>query len=69
MNADPETYATVGYQVATYLMQNKEYYIGHTPAIKIHGQTLPSEAREYVVNKKTDEAGAPRIEGQGLIRE
>ncbi len=52
INADPETYVPDGHQVAKYLMQNKEYYIGYTSAIKIHGLTLQSEAREYVVTKK-----------------
>jgi predicted transcriptional regulator of viral defense system len=52
MSADPETYGPSGYQVVKYLMQNKEYYIGYASAIKIHGLTLPSEAREYVVTQK-----------------
>jgi predicted transcriptional regulator of viral defense system len=56
INADPETYVPVGYQVAKYLMQNKEYYIGYASAIKIHGLSLQSEARsearEYVATKK-----------------
>jgi predicted transcriptional regulator of viral defense system len=52
MNADPQTYVPNGHQVAKYLMQNKEYYIGYASAIKIHGLTLQSEAREYVVTKK-----------------
>ena len=33
-------------------MQNKDYYIGYASAIEIHGLTLQSEAREYVVTKK-----------------
>ncbi len=64
VNADPETYVPDGHQVAKYLMQNKEYYIGYASAIKIHGLTLQSEAkfeagtearseaREYVVTKR-----------------
>jgi predicted transcriptional regulator of viral defense system len=56
INADPETYVPVGYQVAKYLMHNKEYYIGYASAIKIHGLSLQSEARsearEFVVTKK-----------------
>ena len=52
INADPETYVPVGHQVAKYLMQNKEYYIGYASALKIHGLTLQSEAREFVVTKK-----------------
>jgi predicted transcriptional regulator of viral defense system len=52
INADPQTYVPNGHQVAKYLMQNKEYYIGYASAIKIHGLTLQSEAREYVVTKK-----------------
>ena len=56
VNADPQNYAPDGHQVAKYLMQNKEYYIGYASAIKIHGLTLQSEARsearEYVVTKK-----------------
>jgi predicted transcriptional regulator of viral defense system len=64
IHADPETYVPDGHQVAKYLMQNKEYYIGYASAIKIHGLMLQSEAREeareeakevareYVVTKK-----------------
>jgi len=51
-NADPETYVPDRHQVAKYIMQNKEYYIGYASAIKIHVLTLQSEAREYVVTKK-----------------
>ncbi len=55
-NADPETYAPDGRQVTKYLMQHKEYYIGYASALKIHGLTLQSEAKEsaakeYVVTK------------------
>ena len=57
LNADPETYAPDGHQVAKYIMQNKEYYIGYASAMKIHGLTLQSEGqeyqlKEYVVTKK-----------------
>jgi len=52
INADPDTYVPDRHQVAKYIMQNKEYYIGYASAIKIHGLTLQSEAREYVVTKK-----------------
>ena len=57
LNADPETYAPDGHQVAKYIMQNKEYYIGYGSAMKIHGLTLQSELKEYqlkeyVVTKK-----------------
>jgi len=52
INEDPETYVPVGHQVAKYLMQNKEYYIGYASAMKIHGLLLQSEAKEYVVAKK-----------------
>ena len=51
-NADPETYVPDGYQVIKYIMQNKEYYIGYGSAMKIHGLTLQSEVKEYVVTKK-----------------
>ncbi len=56
-NADPETYFPDGHQVAKYIMQNKEYYIGYASALKIHGLTLQSEVKEsevkeYVVTKK-----------------
>lgn len=51
-NADPETYVPDGHQVAKYIMQNKEYYIGYASAMKIHGLTLQSEAKVYVVTKK-----------------
>ncbi|MEN8156634.1 MAG: type IV toxin-antitoxin system AbiEi family antitoxin [Bacteroidota bacterium] len=52
LNADPETYVPHGHQVAKYIMQNKEYYIGYASALKILGLTLQSETREYVVTKK-----------------
>ncbi len=39
-NADPETYVPNGHQVAKYIMQNKEYYIGYASSMKIHGLTL-----------------------------
>ena len=48
-NADPETYVPDAHQVAKYLMQNKEYYIGYASAMKIHGLTLQSEVKEYLV--------------------
>ncbi len=61
-NADPDTYVPDRHQVAKYIMQNKEYYIGYASAIKIHGLTLQSEAgengvkqyvvKQYVVTKK-----------------
>jgi predicted transcriptional regulator of viral defense system len=46
MNADPETYVPDAHQVAKYLMQHKEYYIGYASALKIHGLMLQTEARE-----------------------
>ncbi len=52
LNADPETYVPDRHQVAKYIMQNKEYYIGYASALEIHGLILQSEAREYVVTKK-----------------
>ncbi|MFO7934620.1 MAG: type IV toxin-antitoxin system AbiEi family antitoxin [Bacteroidales bacterium] len=60
LNADPATYVPDGLQVAKYLMQNKEYYIGYASAMKIHGLVPQSEAgkpdrspdRVYVVTKK-----------------
>jgi len=63
INADPETYVPDGHQVAKYLMQNKEYYIGYASAIKIHGLTLQSEAREYVVTKKQMKPGIRSVGG------
>jgi len=56
-NADPETYFPDGHQVAKYIMQNKEYYIGYASALKIHGLTLQPEVKESklkedVVTKK-----------------
>ena len=58
-HADPETYVPDGLQVAKYIMQNKEYYLGYASAMKLHGLTLQrasvadqSEAREYVVTQK-----------------
>jgi predicted transcriptional regulator of viral defense system len=52
VHSDPQTYVPEGHQVAKYIMQNKEYYIGYASAMKIHGLTLQSEASEYVVTKK-----------------
>jgi len=62
ISADAETYYPDAHQVAKYLMQNKEYYIGYASAMKIHGLTLQSEAKEsearesegkeYVVTRK-----------------
>ncbi|MFH0757125.1 MAG: hypothetical protein V2B15_07560 [Bacteroidota bacterium] len=52
LHADPETYVPDGLQVAKYIMQNKAYYIGYASAMKIHGLTRQSEAREYVVTQK-----------------
>ncbi len=57
INADPETYFPDPHQVAKYIMQNMEYYIGYASAMKIHGLTLQSEVKEselkeYVVTKK-----------------
>jgi predicted transcriptional regulator of viral defense system len=50
-NADPETYVPAGHQVAKYLMQNKEYYIGYASAMRLHGLTLKYKDYEYVVTK------------------
>jgi predicted transcriptional regulator of viral defense system len=52
LNADPKTYFPDPIQVAKYMMQNKEYYIGYASAMKIHGLTLKSGTREYVVTEK-----------------
>ncbi len=52
LNADPETYFPDGHQVAKYIMQKKEYYIGYASAMKIHGLTIQSEDKEYVVTRK-----------------
>jgi len=51
-NADSESYVPDGHLVAKYIMQNKEYYIGYASAMKIHGLTLQSGTREYVVTKR-----------------
>jgi len=51
LNADPETYAPGGHQVAKYIMQNKEYYIGYASAMKVHGLTLQSEVKESEVKE------------------
>ncbi len=51
-NVDVETYSPDAHQVAKYLMQNKEYYIGYASAIKIYGITIKSEVNEYVVTRK-----------------
>ena len=50
-NADPETYFPDPHQVAKYIMQNKEYYIGYASAIKIHGLTLQSEVKESEIKE------------------
>lgn len=52
IHADPETYFPDRNQVAKYIMQNKEYYIGYASAINIHGISLLTETREYVVTVK-----------------
>lgn len=52
LHANPQTYVPDGLQLAKYIMQNKEYYIGYASAMKIHGLSLQSEAREYVVTNK-----------------
>ena len=67
LNANPVSYTPDGHQVAKYLMQNKDYYIGYVSAIKIHGLRPQSEvkesaveeskAREYVVTKKQMKPG------------
>jgi predicted transcriptional regulator of viral defense system len=69
VNADPETYVPDGHQVAKYLMLNREYYIGYASAMKIHGLTLQSgaretESREYVV---TTTQMKPAIRSSGGI--
>ena len=51
LNADPDTYIPERHQLSKYIMQNKEYYIGYASALKIHGLTTQSVAREYVVTK------------------
>jgi predicted transcriptional regulator of viral defense system len=40
MNAVPETYVPDGLRLALYLMQGKEYYIGYSSALKVHGLLL-----------------------------
>jgi len=57
LQADPKAYVPDGHQVAKYIMQNKEYYIGYASAMKIHvlssqSEAGASQAREYVVTKK-----------------
>jgi predicted transcriptional regulator of viral defense system len=42
LNADPDTYVPNRYQVAKYIMQNEEYYIGYSSALHILGITTPS---------------------------
>lgn len=37
LTADPETYVPDGHLVVKSIMQNKEYYIAYTSALKIHG--------------------------------
>lgn len=63
LNADPQTYAPDEHQVAKYMMQNKEYYIGYGSAMKIHGLTLQSGAREYVITKKQMKPAIRSIRG------
>ena len=50
-NADPDSYVPDRHQVAKYLMQNKDYYIGYASAIKIHRLTLPSEIKESEIKE------------------
>ena len=44
LNVDPETYVPDSLQVAKYLTKGREYYIGYTSALKIHGLALRSES-------------------------
>jgi predicted transcriptional regulator of viral defense system len=50
--ADSESYVPNGHLAAKYIMQDREYYIGYASAMKIHGLTLLSGIREYVVTKR-----------------
>lgn len=52
IHTDPKTYVPGKYQVAKYLMHEKEYYIAYASAMKIHGLKSQHEARVYVVTKK-----------------
>jgi predicted transcriptional regulator of viral defense system len=52
LHADPNNYVPAGVQVARYMAKNEEYYIGYASAMKIHGLTLRSADREFVVTNK-----------------
>jgi len=52
VHADPFTYVPGKYQVAKYLMHEKEYYIAYASAMKIHGLKSQHETSVFVVTKK-----------------
>ena len=52
LHADPKTYVPAEHLVAKYMMKNQEYYIGYASALLIHGLSLRSYEREYVVTKQ-----------------
>ena len=43
LNEDPESYLPDKYQMANYIMLNKEYYIGYSSALKLYGLRFQSE--------------------------
>jgi len=43
LNEDPQSYMPDGSQIAKYIMQGKEYYIGYSSAIRIHGFDDPCD--------------------------
>ncbi|MFO7671327.1 MAG: hypothetical protein R6W31_16835 [Bacteroidales bacterium] len=61
IHANPETYVPDRHQVAKYIMQDKEYYIGYASALEIHGIRLQTEAMEFVVTKKQMEQAIKRF--------
>jgi len=52
MNVDPKAYVPDGLQVAKYMMVHKEYYIGYSSAMKIHGLFIKPENRVYVITRE-----------------
>lgn len=51
LNMDPETYIPDCFQVAKYLVKRREYYIGYSSAMIIHGLSSKSEPKVYMVTR------------------
>lgn len=61
--ADPERYEPDGRVVAKYIMQDEEYYIGYTSALRIHGLSSQDSTKVYVVTEKRMKPAVRKIRG------